>query len=422
MAVRSERTLREIIRVIAGRFLGMVVVFLLVVAAACLATWHAPKWYQSEVQLLAKPSQIANPLETSGAMREQVVLYISTLRALISSDHVLGSALLRLEDTPDLPGDGPPGDAAALAKWTEGVKQWGEKVRKFVSDNTDQITDLRDRLSVVTPGGPDATFTQTLKVQVIWPEERELAAGLGKDSQKFAAQRALQIAQNVVVAYELRYAELEWKRATDAARFLSDKSLAAAKHNLDSAAGAYTAFVRDKAGADVQDMQHMSGRGGGFGTGKASLSTSYAAEMTSIEETIAGLESIKSALQAEVTKADDDAIAVPDSIMLSNQSVRVLETKILALKLNINSLTPRYTDDYEELMTARSELASMRKEFRSELKKQLLRTQQKLDALTARRDKINISFKADRDRLQALSFLAAEWEGLMAVREAAQAR
>ena len=425
MAARSERTLRELVRVVAGRFLGMVVIFLLVVAAAGVATWHAPKWYQSEVQLLAKPSQIANPLETPGAMRDEVVLYISTLRALISSDHVLGSALLRLDSKvkpPDLPKGGLPADPAALAKWTQDVSQWGETVREFVSANAEPIAELRERLTVVTPGGPDATFTQTLRVQVTWPEERELAAELGEDSCELAARRALQIAKNVVAAYELRYVELEWKRATDATKFLSDKSLAAARLDLDNAAAAYTAFIRDKAGADVLDMQHMSGRGGGFGTGKASLATSYAVEMTSIEETIAGLQSIKGALQAQVDQADDDAIAVPDSITAANPSVRMIEKQILTLKLHINSLTPRYTDDYKELMTAKSELASARKEFRIELKKQLTRTQQKLDAYTARRDKIKASFTVDRDRLQTLAISTAEWQGLRAAQEAAQRR
>ena len=419
MAARSERTLRELVRVIAGRFVGMVVVFVLVVAAAGVATWHAPKWYQSEVQLLAKPSPLANPLETPGDMRDQVVLYISTLRSMMSSDHVLGSALLRLDNTaPGLPKD----DAAALLKWTEDVKQWSAKVSDYVKDNTERIAKLRERLSVVIPGGPDVTFTQTLRVQVIWPEERAEAVKLGEDSRKLAARRARQLAGNVVDAYELRYAELEWKRATDATKFLSDKSLASAKFELDSAQEAYTEFIRYKAGADVLDMQHMAGRGGGFGTGKASLATSYAEEMTSIEETIAGLESIKKALKAQVDQTDDDDIAVPDSIMASNPSVRMLEKQILTLKLHINSLTPRYTEDYKELITARSELADARKEFRNELDKQLIRTQQKLDSYAARRDKISASFETDRDHLKTLAISTAEWQGLRAAQEAAQRR
>ncbi|MBC8372673.1 MAG: hypothetical protein H8E53_03690 [Planctomycetes bacterium] len=411
MAARSERTLRELVRIIAGRFLGMVVVFLLVVAAAGVATWHAPKWYQSEVQLLAKPSQIANPLETPGIMRDQVILYISTLRALISSDRVLGAVLLRLDETATLSAE-----AAAKLKWPE-----GEAVKKFIAANTERIDELRERLTVVTPGGPDATFTQTLRVQVIWPEERELAVKLGKDSRKLAAERALQIAQNVVAAYELRYAELELKRATDATKFLSDKSLAAARIDLAGAEAATEAFIRDKAGPDMVDIATMSGRGVGA-AGKASLATTYAEKMSTIEEMIAGLESIKAALQTQLALQDGNAIAVPDSIMAVNTSVKALEAKILELKLHINSLTPRYTEDYKEVRTARSELADAMKEFRNELKKQLTRTQQELDALTAKRDNINIRFKADSERLRTLAISTAEWKRLLAAQEASQSR
>ena len=416
MAARSERTLRELIRVIASRFFGMLLVFALVVAAAIFVTWRAPKWYQSEVQLLAKPSgEIANPLDTPGAKKDEVVLYISTLRSLISSDNVLGSALLRLQKGVKAPDLHQSTDDAAIAAWNA-------RVSAFVSENTEEISELRDRLSVVTPGGPDATFTQTLRVQVTWPEERQEAADLGVDSRKLAADRAAALAKHVVAAYEFRYAELELKRSTDATKFLSSKSLAAAKLQLDNAVDAYTAFIDGQAKADVLDMQHMSGRGGGFGTGKASLATSYAGEMTRIEESIAGLESMKSALETQLAKDDDDAIAVPDSIMRANQSVLSLEKKILSLKLHINSLSPRYTDDYKELATARSELASARKEFRNELKKQLTRTQQELDSLTAKRDKIKASIKSERERLEQLAVLIPAWQRMQADKEAAQTR
>lgn len=425
MAVRSDRTLRELVRIIAGRFLGMVIVFVLVVAAAWAATWHAPKWYQSEVQLLAKPTQLTSPLETPGIMRDEVVLYISTLRALISSDHVLASALMRLEDNagaPELLEGGLPSEPAAVKKWTDSIDAWGKKVSDFVRENADKIEDFRDRVTVVTPGGPDATFTQTLRVQVTWPEEPDVAAGLGEDSREFAAKRARELAGNLVAAYELRQTELEWKRAREATRFLSDKSLHAAKVDLGKAADDYEKFVSETAGADLTDIQLMAGRGGGFGTGKASLSTSYAEEMTTIEETIAGLQSIEKALQTQLAQENDDAIAVPDSIMAVNTSVSTLESRILALKLHINSLTPRYTEDYKELMTARSELAEARKELRNELKKQLTRTKQKLDVLTARRDRIKTSFEADRERLKTLAVSTAEWQNLRAAQEAAQRR
>jgi uncharacterized protein involved in exopolysaccharide biosynthesis len=423
MAARSERTLRELIRVIAGRFLGMLLVFLLVVAAAGVATWHAPKWYRSELQLLAKPSQIENPLDASsaGAMRDQVVLYISTLRALASSDHVLGSTLMRLEGKHTAPPD-MPSKTEELRDWGVKVDAWGVLVRDYVVKNAEKIDELQERLSIVTPGGPDATFTQTLRVQVIWPEEREKAKKLGKDPQEYATQRALEILNCLTDAYRLRDAELEWKRATAAANFLKDKSLAIAKLDLDDANKAYTKFITEKAGSDLGDMQRLTGVASGGDTGIASLATLYAGEMTTIAETIAGLESLKKSLKAQLDKKDDDAIAVPDSIMAGNPSVRALEAEILRLKLGLNGLIPRYTDDHKEVVMARAELAAARKEFRNELSKQLMRIQQKLDSDTARRDTIKGNFDTDRTRLKDLAVLSAEWHGLQDARKDAQRR
>jgi uncharacterized protein involved in exopolysaccharide biosynthesis len=424
MAARSERTLRELIRVIAGRFLGMLLVFLLVVAAAGVATWHAPKWYRSELQLLAKPSQIENPLDASsaGAMRDQVVLYISTLRALASSNHVLGSTLMRLEGKHTPPPD-MPSKTEELLDWGVKVDAWDVLVRDYVVKNAEKVDELRERLSIVTPGGPDATFTQTLRVQVIWPEERKKAKKLGKDPQEYATQRALEILNCLTDAYRLRDDELEWKRATAAATFLKDKSLAVAKLDLDAANKAYTKFITEKAGSDLGDMQRLTGAtGGGYGEGIASLATSYAGEMTTIAETIAGLASLKKSLQAQLDKKDDDAIAVSDSIMAGNPSVRALEAEILRLKLNLNGLIPRYTEDHKEVVMARAELAAARKEFRNELSKQLMRIQQKLDSDTARRDTIKGNFDTDRARLKDLGVLAAEWHGLQDARKDAQRR
>jgi len=401
------------------------VVFVLVVAAVGVATWRAPRWYASEVQLLAKPSLVGNPLETPGMMRDEVVLYISTLRSIISSDNVLASTMLRLQgavEPPSLPKGGLPVDPAALAKWHADVDAWGKAVKQYVAEHTEEIDELRKRVSVETPGGPDATFTQTLTVKILWPEEREPARRMGQDPRELAARRAQLIAGHLVDAYRFRYAELEWRRTTDATRFLSDKSLAAARKGLDQAVIAYTRFIETVAGADIADMQYMTGRSGGFGTGKATLATSYAQDMTGIEESIEGLESIKTALEAQRVEVNPDDMAVPDSVLASNPSVGTLKAHILSVKLRINALKPRYTDDYREIRNARKELAAAQAEFRNELKKQLKRTEQELAVLKARKSKITEKYDADRKRLQDLALKTAEMQRLSAAQEAAQRR
>ena len=400
----------------------MVIVFTLVVAAAFAATWRAPKWYRSEMQLRTAPSRIVTPVDQNGDMRDQVVLYISTLRAVASSDHVLGSTLLRLQNAekPDAPGivlppdlgeDGLPSDPEKMKQWVANVQAWNQAVSKFVGEHTEDVDKLKERLTIVTPGGPDATFTQTLKMQVTWPEERKKAAELGKDPKEYATERALAVIQELMRAYRLRETELEWKRATAATKFLSDKSLAAAKKALDDAETAYTAYINENVEADLVDMQQLIGQSSGSG-GKISLATEYAKQMTSVEEIRVGLESIKGALEEQLKPENAEKIAVPDSLMASNPSVRALETKILDLKLHINSLEPRYTDDYKELSTARSELAAAKAELRLELAKQLTRTQQKIDVLVAQQKSVSASYKKERDRLDEIASKIAPWQSL----------
>ncbi|MDP7163558.1 MAG: hypothetical protein QF792_08705, partial [Phycisphaerae bacterium] len=290
MAGRSERTLREIIRVVAGRFVGMLAVLVIVVAAVGVASWYAPRWYRSEVQLLAKPTQLSSPLETPVLVRDKVSLYISTLRSIITSDHVLASTRLRLD------GQAAPSMGGDSAK----AENWNRKVKAYIAENSRKINELRDRISVVTPGGPDATFTQTLTVRVLWPEEGELARELGEDPRQLAVRRARDLAGHVVEAYKYRSAELERRRIREAADFLAKKSLTAAKAELDEAAAEYDAFIKTEAGPDLLDIKHMTDAGGGHETGKARLATGYAGELTGIQGQIAVLDALQEAMKAEL--------------------------------------------------------------------------------------------------------------------------
>ncbi len=426
MAGRSERTLREIIRVVAGRFVGMLAVLVIVVAAVGVASWYAPRWYRSEVQLLAKPTQLSSPLETPVLVRDKVSLYISTLRSIITSDHVLASTRLRLD------GQAAPSMGGDSAK----AENWNRKVKAYIAENSRKINELRDRISVVTPGGPDATFTQTLTVRVLWPEEGELARELGEDPRQLAVRRARDLAGHVVEAYKYRSAELERRRIREAADFLAKKSLTAAKAELDEAAAEYDAFIKTEAGPDLLDIKHMTDAGGGHETGKARLATGYAGELTGIQGQIAVLDALQEAMKAELAdkKKSPEAIkaqekpeeatefAVPDEIATGNPSVRSLESKILLLKMKINSLVPRYTSSYRELKNSRAELVAARLEMRRELSRHLVRLRQTEATLAGRRAVITSNMEADRKRIEDLAVKVSQWQRLQAFLDAAQKR
>ena len=164
----TSRTLRELLRIVAGRFLGMVVIIAIIVGAVVAASLYAPKWYRSGVPLTATPSSLISPLEgATTSQREQVSLFITKQREIIRSDYVLASALMRLES---------PGKVDDETKWSEPSEDpWfsDDQIKAYISQNTQKLRQFKQRVRIVTPGGPDATFTHTFKIQVDHPEVRE---------------------------------------------------------------------------------------------------------------------------------------------------------------------------------------------------------------------------------------------------------
>ena len=421
MAGRSERTLREIIRVVAGRFAGMCAVFLIVVASVGVASWYVPRWYRSEVELLAKPAQVSSPLEAQVAMHDQVSLYISTLRTIIARDRVLAMALLCLEEGNSLPPQSAPVDPGDVARWRRQVDQWNRKVDEYIVKNTEEVARLRKRLSVVTPGGPETTFTQTLTVRVDWPEERSEARRLRRDSSQLAATRAHDLAGNIVAAYTYRYAEIERKRIEGASKLLSERMLSAARAELTKATGDYNDFIRTVDGTDLTIIMQLSAKGAPVGeTGKAGLATRFAGEITTLDETIAGLVASQDAVRAQLAGDADAKLAIPDAVAAANPAITALQDKVLGLTITVNALIPRYTEEHQEVRNARSELAAARKELREELARQLIRLGQEESFLKARRAVIRQRVEGDRRRLAELAVQTSKYQQLKAAMDAAQ--
>ena len=163
----TSRTLREIVRILASRSLGMLIILAIIIGGAWVGTAFSPRWFRSEVQLLAQPSRDTGPLETNPtSMREQVSLFVSTQREIIRSDFVLASALMKLEE------------GGEVGEWnTAGEEPWytAAQVEEYINENkhSEKLSLFKDRVRVVTPGGPDATFTQTFAIQVDWAEKAE---------------------------------------------------------------------------------------------------------------------------------------------------------------------------------------------------------------------------------------------------------
>ena len=407
----TDRTLREVVRIVASRFLGMVLIFAIVVAAAGAATYFAPRWYRSEAILLASPSVVGNPLEEQmTVLRDKVSLFVVTQREIIMSDYVLASAVMKLQ------GIAPQGGTVGSSKGAYSDKQ----VSDFASGNAKLMNRLKSRVKVLTPGGPDVTFTQTFTIRVDW-SERDVTTPAGGDMRQAAAREAVQLAEHIKDAYLARYTFLESQRTKDATRLLQEESLATAKANLDAASSAFRQFVENDLKGDLLQVINMvGGRAVGAETGDASLATRFRGEVNTIEAQLAELTVLKKAIDDELVKADDAALVIPNAVTKGNSVMEKLQGRIVEARLTVNALEPRYTEAFQELQNARAELASALADLRGELTKQSTRLQQEISMLTARREILAAKVAEDRKRVDALAGKVAGYELLQKAVESAQ--
>jgi capsular polysaccharide biosynthesis protein len=354
----TTRTLREIVRIVASRFIGMLIILVVIVGGVTFASLYSAKWYRSVVQLEASPSQSENPLEsrpTGVSLASEQSLFVMTQAAIIRSNPVLATALMCLDEDMKLDSQKPE------------LPFKMEEINAYISANPEEIRKLYKRVSVVTPGGPDATFTRTFKIRVDWPEKRSPAT-LGGKSRQVAAQQCQQLANNVMVAYLARFTELEEKRATAAYNYLKGAPVDDAKARLDKANQAEAAYATEL-GADLPLVMSI--------IGKQGLDSGPAAQVQILEKGInladaklATLRALKEVINKELAKKNPADIAVPDEVIKDNSAMTVLQQSLTGIRLKLNELEPKYEDAYEPLRVCKAELAAGYQDLRVELVKQ----------------------------------------------------
>jgi len=402
----ASRTLRELLRIIAGRFLGMIVILAVVIVASAVLTVLTPKWYRSEVVLLASPG-LANPLEEQAALlRDRVSLFVVTQREIIKSDTVLASALMRLENRPQ---------SLNAESWYS-----DEEIADYIRSHRRLMERVRKRVKVITPGGPDATFTQTITIRVDFSQLDEALMSKGSASAEATARRAHDLADAIKEAYLMRYTQLQTRRTGDAAALLKQRSLALAKANLDEAAEALSGFIEKELRGDLLQVQNMI-VGVGAETGDASLATRFRGEINKIDERLAEIGTLKTIIEKELKKGRAGDLIVPDAVTAANPSVGKLQEQILQAKLRLNGLLPRYTEDYQEVRQARAELEAARSDLYDELVRQRGRLEQERAVLAARRATLEAKVAEDRKRVDELALKVAKYQRLQKDAQGAQA-
>lgn len=428
----TGRTLREIVRVLASRSVGMGVLVIVIVAAAALATLAAPKWYRCKVTLRAKPGAVSPLEDRPASLKEELSLFVVTQREIIMSDYVLASALMRLEGEPA--DNAPVGDDELAQAWYD-----DEKIARYITTKGKHLDRVRDNLKVVTPGGPDAMFTQIFTIRVDWPEQRGKAILSAADSRKLAADQARNFTGYLVDAYLMRRTILESQWTGKATEFLRTQALAMAKENMTAATREMEQYIADDLQGDLLEVINLSGRAAvGVETGSASLTTEVLGNIDLVDAELGELVALNNVLtdhrddiRKKLTEAHDKKnsgakeyiadIVVPEVITDASPSFSMLQEKIISLKLRLNSLRAEYQEEYREIKDVKVELMAAQEDLLGELDKQCNRLGQEITVLEGRRAALIQVMNRNRQRVATLATKAAKYDYLRSEVEAAQA-
>lgn len=437
----ASRTLREIARILATRFLGILIILAVVIAGTWVLTLYAPRWYRCEAKLLARPGRTVDPLETPNTTtRDEVTLFIATQREIIESDFVLASALMRLQGRAIQPTTNPTAEGLPTGDY-----QWYSTadVERFIAENYDWVEHVRENAGMEVPAGVDGSFTQTFWIRTDWQEDANRTPE-GRSPREYAAEQAYRFTRFLTDAYLLRHSQLRTRTTRESYRQLAGAPLTEAREELRQAEKALEDFIKQPGVQGNLPVLNMMLASAGIEPGTAAISTRAQSSLNDVEVALMSARSLKAAFTRELAKLPDEkaqieailqairegkdipggdpfeSVAVPDEISTNNPIVGDLQAAILALKLQVNRLEERFTAEYEDLSVARAELAKAKREMHAELKRQADRIDQRIDALEAQKQALEAIVTSRKGQMDKLAMLAAEYGRLRNNRDQAE--
>ncbi|MEN6664057.1 MAG: hypothetical protein ABFD85_08665 [Phycisphaerae bacterium] len=419
----SGRTLRELVRVMAGRFVGMAIIVIVVVGAAAAATYFAPRTYRSEVRLKAAPTSIGSPLETRMADRDEISLYVGSQRELILSDYVLAAAMDRL----DKGKFGEPGESYTPPSEKE--------IANWISANQSLFRKIQNSVSVVTPGGTGSAFTQMFQIRVDWSEQFVPLQRQTAESRQKSAERAQEVMRCILAAYLDRNKVIEGQRSDEATAFLRDTALDAARKKRDKAQAALQLEIETKIKGDLPLVLQMYTNGSSGEMGEAILRTRSRSEIITLNASLAEISKTQESLKAQTDnglaemakfeagkREDFSKLAVPEAVLKGNDTVAKLQERLTAITLELTALRTRYTDTYQQVADLRRELSSTYGALLDELQRHAARLEQERQRLTSRRDSLVGAEETNKKMMDDLALKVAEYQRLRLELDSAQAQ
>lgn len=399
----STRTRRELARVIFSRLVGMIVIMVVVLVSALATSYFSPWRYRSRVMMLARAGAGQATMEGRATLRERLSLFVVTQRELIRSDPVLASALMKFDgQTPRGPKD------------ADGVPWYSPRqVEDYVSANVAKLAGARRGVRVQTPGGTAAAFSQTYTITVEWPEDRKLTQLPTEESRSDAARGAQKFARSLVEAYLRHRRALAVEQTRQSAKFLKDTATLAAKQELDVAAGEMETYISTDLKGDLLLVESM--LSGISEIGFASLRTTFQAKMNSADARLEELAILKREVEAELAKAKGKKgvqVFIPAEVLKANPSMIKLTDAIARLRMELNNLNPRFTEEYKTRKQMREELDLNLADLYAALELQKKQLDLEVATLGAHRRKLGELVKADEARIAELASKASKYKRL----------
>ncbi len=401
----STRTRRELARVIFSRLVGMIVILVVVLASALATSYFAPWRYRSRVMMLARAGAGQATLEGRATLRERLSLFVVTQRELVRSDPVLAAALMKFHD------ESPSGPRGA-----DGVQSYSPKqVEDYISANVGKLAVARRGVRVQTPGGTAAAFSQTYTITVEWPEDRSLAQWPTGTTRSEAANGAQKFARCLVEAYQRYRRELEIEQTRQNARFLKGPAAVVAKEELDEAAVELEAYIASDLKGDLLLVESM--LSGISEMGFASLRTTFQAKINSADARLEELRILVREVAAELAKDQKKdgkgvQVFIPADILKANPSMIKLTDAIAQLRMELNKLNPRFTEDYKTLKQTQEELDLNLADLYTALDRQKQQLDLEIATLGAHREKLRDLVKEDEARISVLASKASKYKRL----------
>ena len=394
----STRTRRELARVLFSRLIGMILILAVVVAVVYVSTRLSPARYVSKSRLRASPIGGLGTEAERATLRERLSLFIVLQRELIISDAVIAKALMNLDESSKRKG-----------------KKKAKSLDDFIQTNTHRISEVRRAIRVETPGGGDATFTQVYSVSVQWAEDRPWTQWSNEETRKAAATTAKRFTGFLLDAYQRRREQIEEKQTEAIAKKKQEIAVKQTKADLDAAVADLTNYVKGVGdvkgiGSDLGLVQTMlSGIGGNMGL--EDVRTTAALRADDLNATIKGLRVMQAAVAKELEKTTEQVV-VPTIILKANPSMIKLAEGIATLRMELNRLRPRYTNEYKSIRETEAELAANIKDLNDALAREKADLDQEIAAKTAALGHQQGVIKDTGDKIEALAAKAAEYQRL----------